>query len=70
MPFKVLKRSETTVLGAALFAMPAAGMFTSTEEAARSIDNPVNTYLPGNDKETYEQLFSVFKTQWLSKREP
>ncbi len=70
LPFKTIKRSETTVLGAALFAMPAAGMYTSVEEAAGSIENPVETYLPGNNQEFYKKLYSDFKTQWLSKRRP
>jgi L-fuculokinase len=70
LPFKTIKRSETTVLGAALFAMPAAGMYSSVEEAASAVENPVETYLPGNNQEIYKRLYSDFKNQWLPKRRP
>lgn len=70
LPFRTIKRSETTVLGAALFAMPAAGMYASVEEAAGAVENPVETFLPGNNQELYKRLYSDFKTQWLPKRLP
>lgn len=68
MPFRTIKRSETTVLGAAMFAMPAAGMYRSADEAVRAIENPVETYTPGRDKETYAELYSAFEAQWLTKK--
>jgi L-fuculokinase len=69
VPFKTISRSETTVIGAAMFAMPAAGMYASADEAAKTIGNPVEIYLPGSDRELYKQLYSDFKTRWLPNRQ-
>ena len=65
MPFKVSNRSETTVLGAALFAMPAAGLYHSVEEAVLSVENRVETFLPGAGTDAYQQLYSDFRANWL-----
>ena len=67
IPFRAIQQSETTVLGAAMFAMTAVGMYTSANEAVQAIKNPHDTYFPGNKAVTYDRLFSDYNTQWLTR---
>jgi len=65
IPVKVSDRKETTVIGAALFAMPAAGIFASIQEASQNVASNNYIYEPGADSHAYQQLYqnyqSVFK---------
>ena len=65
IPVKVTDRKETTVIGAALFAMPAAGLYSTIEEASQNVACNNFIYEPGADSAVYQQMFqnyrSVFK---------
>jgi len=65
IPVKVSDRKETTVIGAALFAMPAAGIYASISEASQNVASNNYIYEPGADSPVYQQLYqnyqSVFK---------
>jgi L-fuculokinase len=65
IPVKVSDRKETTVIGAALFAMPAAGIYSTIEEASQNVASNNYIYEPGADSHAYQQLYqnyqSVFK---------
>ena len=65
IPVKVSDRKETTVIGAALFAMPAAGIYASISEASQNVASNNYIYEPGADSQAYQQLYqnyqSVFK---------
>jgi L-fuculokinase len=65
IPVKVSDRKETTVIGAALFAMPAAGIYASISEASQNVASNNYIYEPGADSAAYQQLYqnyqSVFK---------
>jgi len=65
IPVKVSDRKETTVIGAALFAMPAAEIYASISEASQNVASNNYIYEPGADSAAYQQLYqnyqSVFK---------
>jgi L-fuculokinase len=60
IPIKVSDRKETTVLGAALFAMPAAGFYSTIHEASQNVENNIYIYEPGADSKTYQQLYQNY----------
>ena len=53
LPIKVVRQKETTVLGAALFAMSGAGLYSSPEEARSVIDYKGEVYEPGENSKVY-----------------
>jgi L-fuculokinase len=57
IPLLVSERCEATSLGAAMFAMAAAGVFSSADEALKSWKLPYTTVEPGPLKEVYQKLF-------------
>jgi ribulose kinase len=59
---KVSDRKETTVIGAALFAMPAAGMYSTIQEASQNVACNNYIYEPGADSAVYQQLFENYRT--------
>jgi len=62
IPVRVSDRKETTVIGAAIYAMPGAGMFNSIEEAAKNIESNNYIYEPGANSKIYQQLFENYST--------
>lgn len=62
IPVKVSDRKETTVLGAALFAMPAAGIYTTVREASQNIESNNYIYEPGSDSPIYQQHYENYST--------
>jgi L-fuculokinase len=62
IPVKVLDRKETTVIGAALFAMPAAGIYSTVREASQNIESNNYIYEPGTDSSIYQQLYENYST--------
>jgi L-fuculokinase len=52
-PVQTIAHKETTVLGAALFAMAGAGLFSSPEEARKNIDYKPQITEPSKDSEFY-----------------
>ncbi|NPA38092.1 MAG: L-fuculokinase [Chlorobi bacterium] len=52
-PVQTIEQKETTVLGAALFAMAGAGLFRSPEEARKNIDYKPNIIEPSKDVSFY-----------------
>jgi L-fuculokinase len=53
LPVKVIQQKETTVLGAALFAMSGAGLYNSPEEARNIIDYKAEIFEPGENSKIY-----------------
>ena len=53
-PIQTIDQKETTVLGAALFAMAGAGLFRSPEEARSSIDYNPQLIEPSDDMKKYQ----------------
>ncbi|QHB31566.1 L-fuculokinase [Yersinia canariae] len=56
LPIKVIDESETTVLGAALFAWYATGYYTSAEEARAQVNYHYQYYQPGEQQPLYQAL--------------
>lgn len=56
LPIKVIDESETTVLGAALFAWHAAGYYASAEEARSQVSYRYQYYQPGQQQPLYQAL--------------
>lgn len=61
VPVKLINQKETTVLGAALFAMAGAGLYKDADEARSMINYGGETYDPVN-KDAYEGVYDRFKT--------
>ncbi len=61
IPVKISDRKETTVLGAALFAMPAAGLYSSPQEASENVLCNNTIYEPSSDATVYEQIYKNFQ---------
>jgi L-fuculokinase len=57
VPVRALDMKETTALGAALVAFTALGIFTTVEEAFRTLENRYVEYFPGKDSEIYSKLY-------------
>ena len=62
IPVKVSDRKETTVIGAALFAMPAAGMYSNIQEASQNVACNNFIFEPGADSAAYQQLYENYQT--------
>lgn len=62
IPLKISDRKETTVLGAALFAMPAAGLYSSVQEASENVLCNNTIYNPCSDAAAYEQIYKNYQT--------
>jgi L-fuculokinase len=60
IPVKVVKQRETTVLGAALFALAGTGVYPSAEEARKHVDYTTEDYLPAGDGEKYEEIWQDY----------
>jgi len=60
VPIKIIDKSETTVLGAALFAMSGAGIYSSAEEARDAVDYGVRLVEPQVEKSVYEPVYRRF----------
>ncbi|MFO7853603.1 MAG: L-fuculokinase [Bacteroidota bacterium] len=58
VPVTVIDKKETTVLGAAMFIMYAAGPAASPEEARDMIPFKTETFEPGANRRIYNELFS------------
>ena len=56
IPIKVIEQKETTVLGAALFALSGIGIFSSPDEARSVIDYQGETFEPGENSVQYQRL--------------
>lgn len=54
LPVQVIRQKETTVLGAALFAMSGAGLYKSAGEARSIIDYSGEVYEPGENSKLYK----------------
>jgi len=57
VPVKVSKVSESTVLGAAMFAFAGAGAFPSAEAARDAFGIDYETYFPGENAAAYAEIF-------------
>ena len=57
VPVTVIDKKETTVLGAAMFIMYAAGLASSPEEVRQMIPFRSEVFEPGPDRRIYEELF-------------
>ncbi len=57
LPVKVVKQKETTVLGAALFALAGAGVYASADEARDHVAYETEDYLPVPERSGYEELY-------------
>lgn len=57
LPILVSTVSESTVLGAAMFAFSGAGIFTSPETCREAFGISYETTLPGPQRADYKQLF-------------
>ncbi len=62
IPVKVVKQKETTVLGAALFALAGAGIYSSADEARSHVAYATEDYIPTEDREIYEELYNDYLT--------
>lgn len=56
IPVKVSEVSESTVLGASMFAFAGAGVYSTPEEARDAFGITYRTYLPGPQEAAYENL--------------
>lgn len=56
MPVKVAEVSESTVLGASMFAFAGAGVYATPEQARDAFGISYRTYLPGPQQAAYEKL--------------
>lgn len=60
IPVRALDMKETTALGAALVAFTATGVYATTDDAFRALDNRYAEYFPGKDSEAYGQLYDAY----------
>lgn len=58
LPVKVIDESETTVLGAALFAWYATGYYASAEEARAQVNYHYQYYQPGDQQPLYQSIIA------------
>ncbi len=61
IPVKVVKQKETTVLGAALFAMAGVGIYPSPEAARDHVKYETEDYQPGRNRHKYEALYEEYR---------
>lgn len=57
VPLRVIDKKETTVLGAAMFIMYAAGLASSPDEAREMIPYETETFEPGKNSKIYREIF-------------
>jgi len=60
LPIEIIQQKETTVLGASFFAFTAAGVYSSPEEARRSINYNSEFIYPSENQKQYLKIFK----QW------
>jgi len=61
IPVKVVKQKETTVLGAALFALAGTGLYASPEQARANVQYETEDYSPTEkDRKLYESLYERY----------
>ncbi len=60
IPVRIIEQKETTVLGAALFALAGIGHFSSAMEARSGIKYIGEIFIPGEDAIFYDQLFREY----------
>ena len=60
IPLKLVDQKETTVLGAAMFALTAMGVYASTDEARDAMITPYHIVNPSGEKR-YEDLYTQFR---------
>lgn len=60
IPVRIIEQRETTVLGAALFALAGIGHFASAMEARSRIHYTGETFTPGEDATLYDKLFREY----------
>jgi L-fuculokinase len=60
IPIKVLDMKETTALGAAMVSFTGTGVFSSTEEAFRTVINQYTVFEPGVNRSVYRDLYEEF----------
>lgn len=56
IPVKVSEVSESTVLGASMFAFAGAGVYSTPEQARDAFGITYRTYMPGPQEAAYEKL--------------
>ncbi|HOH06121.1 MAG TPA: L-fuculokinase [bacterium] len=61
IPVLVSPVSETTVLGAAMFALAGAGFFSTPEEAARAMQPEMTTIEPGENLSAYVEFLKTYR---------
>jgi len=61
IPVHISDRTEATALGAAMFALTGAGIFSSPEEAATAWEIAPVTIMPGHLKDTYSVLYHAYE---------
>jgi len=59
VPLRVIDKKETTVLGAAMYIMSAAGIASSPDEARRMIPYETETFEPGENSKIYSEIFGA-----------
>jgi L-fuculokinase len=57
VPIIIIDKKETTVLGAAMFIMYAAGLASSPDEAREMIPFETETFEPGENRKIYREIF-------------
>lgn len=57
VPITIIDKKETTVLGAAMFIMYAAGLASSPDEAREMIPFETETFEPGENRKIYREVF-------------
>ena len=60
IPLKLIDQKETTVLGAALFAMSGVNIFSSPDEARNAIDYTGDIYEPSLDSMSYTGIYEQY----------
>ena len=56
IPVKVSEVSESTVLGASMFAFAGAGVYSTPEQARSAFGITYRTYMPGSQEAAYEKF--------------
>ena len=56
IPVKVSEVSESTVLGASMFAFAGAGVYSTPEQARAAFGITYRTYMPGSQEAAYEKF--------------
>jgi L-fuculokinase len=60
IPVKVVRQRETTVLGAALFALAGTGIYASADEARDHVDYDTEDYLPSGTSGQYDGIYEDY----------